>query len=121
MARRHRSWIGQLGLQLALAFVGVALAAVVAAIAVNSVRVSGDIDRLVHDQQSELLNAVAVAAGSAYDADEGGWAHANLSLLTAAVEKTGSAFYLRDQRDHLVAESPNFSALVAAGGADRTE
>jgi signal transduction histidine kinase len=121
MASRNRSWIGLLGLQLALAFVGVALAAVVAAIAVNSIRVSGDVDRLVRDQQSELLNAVAVAAGSAYDAGDGGWVHADLSLLTAAVEKTGSAFYLRDLRGHLVAESSNFGAFAVAGGPVRTE
>ena len=111
--------IGLLGLQLALAFVGVALAAVVAAIAVNSIRVSGDITRLQRHQQLQEINAVDVAFGVAHV--DGGWSRAELMLVLRALDNTGSAVQLRGARGQVVTESPYFGALAGAGAPLRTK
>jgi two-component system sensor histidine kinase BaeS len=110
MSRPGRSvWIGRLGLQLLLAFVGVAIAAVATAILVASLTVSKDVQGLVRDQERDLTRAVAVAAGTAFERT--GWLPAGLAPAVALVVRTGSGIQIRSASGKLVETSPGYEQL----------
>ncbi|HEY3905200.1 MAG TPA: HAMP domain-containing sensor histidine kinase [Streptosporangiaceae bacterium] len=112
MSRPGRSgWLGQLSLQLALAFIGVAVAAVAAAILIASLTVSQDVRTLVHDEQADLARAAATAAATAYQ--QAGWQRADLDPVVAAVVDTGSGIQIRDATGRLIDTSPAFEAFAA--------
>jgi hypothetical protein len=77
MHKADGPWIGRLGLRLVLAFVGVALAAIVSLILLGSLTMSREINQLVERQQFALTHATAVAAADAYD--HVGWSRADLT------------------------------------------
>jgi signal transduction histidine kinase len=72
---------GTLGLRLALAFLGVALAAVALLAGLTAAFASADVSNLATQQRTDLARAVAFAAGAAYDKNDT-WSTADLSLLT---------------------------------------
>ncbi len=113
MSRPGRSWIGRLGLQLTIAFVGVALAAVIVALLIFSLRIGNDFDRVVSDQNVDLTRAVAAASAAAYN--KVGWAHADLTPVAALANGTGSAIEIKNDSGHLVRASPRFSVIALHG------
>jgi len=70
-----------LGLRLALAFLGVALAAVALIAVLTAVFSAVDVSSLASRQRDELAGAFAVAAGSAWHQHQG-WAGADLKQAT---------------------------------------
>src|SRR6201996_9699641 len=69
---------GTLGLRLALAFLGVALAAVALLAGLTAVFAAADVSSLASRQRAQLTDAIAVAAGSAWDRNHG-WRFADLA------------------------------------------
>lgn len=114
MAKSGGPWIGQLGLRLSLAFVGVALAAVGVAILLSSLTVSTDVDQLLRQQQKDLTRAAAVAAAAAYGNQ--GWPRADLSPLTDFVAQAGAGVQVRNAAGRVVDHSPGFSTFRAGPG-----
>ena len=103
---------GPVGLRLALAFVGVALAAVSLLAGLTAAYDASDVSRLVTRQQAELTQAVAVAAGAAWDHSDG-WAGADLSPVLDLAGRIGADVQVRDARGGLVRSSPGFARLPA--------
>jgi two-component system sensor histidine kinase BaeS len=110
MAKPTGPWIGQLGLRLSLAFVGVALAAVGAAILLNAFTVNTDVDQLIRQQQVDLTQATEVAAAAAYRSH--GWQEKkDLSPVTDLVLQAGAGVQVRDATGQVVDQSASFEAL----------
>jgi len=112
-----------LGLRLALAFLGVALAAVALIAVLTAVYSAVDVSSLADRQRSELASAFAVAAGSAWQQHEG-WASADLEPVFDLAARSGVRLQVRDAAGHVVrsaggfasADGPWASAPVQAGG-----
>ncbi len=112
-----------LGLRLALAFLGVALAAVALIAVLTAVYSAVDVSSLANRQRSELASAFAVAAGSAWQQHEG-WARADLEPVFDLAARSGVRLQVRDAAGHVVrsaggfasADGPWASAPVQAGG-----
>jgi two-component system sensor histidine kinase BaeS len=100
-------WIGQLGLRLALAFVGVAFAAIASSILFGSVASTLAVDQLVKQQETDLTNATALAAGSAYGHSD--WAHAELAPVIDFVVQAGAQVQVTDLAGNVMRQSPHFS------------
>src|SRR5580698_9052818 len=77
-----------LGLRLALAFLGVSLAAVALLAVLAAVFSSVDVSSLGNRQRSELARAFAVAAAGSWNADRG-WAGADLSPVIEVAGHSG--------------------------------
>src|ERR1700683_3664539 len=84
MSKPDRPRFGQMGLQLTLAFVGVALAAVITVVVISASNVDSDLDDVVAGQQIEFTQAIAGAAGAAYH--HASWGTADLAPVVALVE-----------------------------------
>jgi len=103
---------GTLGLRLALAFLGVALAAVALLAGLTAAFAAADVSTLASQQRAELANAIAVAAGAAWDR-HGSWESAYLSPVLDLATNTGTTVQILDQAGHVAAASPGFA--VAKG------
>jgi signal transduction histidine kinase len=112
MAKSGRPWIGQLGLRLALAFVGVALAAVIASILLGTVTTSRDVDELIAGQHKDLAQATAKAAAAAYH--RGHWEPADLAPLLDFVRRAGAVVEVRASDGRWLASSRRFEAVSPA-------
>jgi len=114
---------GTLGLRLALAFLGVALAAVALIAVLTAVFSAADVSSLASRQRNELAGAFAVTAASLWEQNRG-WANATLEPVTDVAANTGVQLEVRDMAGHVVAATPGFasatgpkaSAPVVAGG-----
>ncbi len=84
-----------LGLRLALAFLGVALAAVALIAVLTAVFSAADVSSLASRQREELAGAFAVAAGSAWQQHQS-WAGADLKPLINVAAETGVRLQVRD-------------------------
>src|SRR6266568_3931092 len=122
MGRQARPWIGRLGLQLALAFVGVALAAVFASILLGAVTTSRSIDELVKSQHEDLAQATANSAAAAYH--RGHWVPADLAVLFDFVKRAGAVVQVRASNGQVITArdfdtadpASQVNANVTAGG-----
>ena len=101
---------GTLGLRLALAFLGVALAAVALLAGLTAFFASADVSNLATQQRTDLARAVAFAAGVAYDKNDT-WTNAGLSLVLDQAARTGLAVQILDQTGHVVDQSGNFRTV----------
>ena len=108
MARPASS--GPLGLRLALAFVGVALAAVAVLAGLTAAYVAADVSHLVRQQQQHLTHAVAVAAGAAWNRGDS-WTGADLSPVLDLAARVGADVQVRDTGGRVVRVSPGFAGL----------
>src|SRR5215475_8846473 len=102
-----------LALRLALAFLAVALAAVALLAILTAVLAASDVTALVHRQRSDLTNAVAAAAGAAWERDNG-WDRADLGPVLDLVRRLGGAgaeVQIRDSAGGVVLSSPGFAGL----------
>jgi two-component system sensor histidine kinase BaeS len=102
-----------MGLQLTLAFVGVALAAVITAVVISAFSVDSDLSKLVTGQESVFTSSAAAATGAAYR--QSGWAGTDLSPVIALVTRTGTGLEVRDNRGRVIKESPGFGGLSGLG------
>jgi two-component system, OmpR family, sensor histidine kinase BaeS len=102
----HRT--GRLGLQLALAFVAVAIAAVGAAILIASVTLGGDEREILNLGYQRQTSAVASDAAAAYA--HHGWGPA-LAPVLAGTRRTGAAIQVRNQDGAVVRSSPGFGSF----------
>ncbi|HVB42277.1 MAG TPA: ATP-binding protein [Streptosporangiaceae bacterium] len=107
MPRQGRPWIGQLGLRLTLAFVGVALAGIAVLAALTALSSGQDIAQLARRQQESLTVATAVAAGAAYDRI--GWRRADLRPILDLVSRDGASAQVLDRDGNVVGSSSGFS------------
>ncbi len=98
--------IGRLGMQLTLAFVAVALAAVVGSILIASLMIGGSFNRLIKDHESDLARSTAVATGVAYR--RSGWAHADLRPIVAFIARSGAGVQIHATDGKLVRSSPGY-------------
>ncbi|MGH3296469.1 MAG: HAMP domain-containing protein, partial [Trebonia sp.] len=98
-----------LGLRLALAFLGVALAAVALIAVLTAVFSAADVSSLANRQRDELAVAFATVAGSAWQQNQG-WAGADLRTVTDPAEQIGVQLEVRDAGGNTVAETSGFAA-----------
>src|SRR5215472_16277859 len=104
--------IGQLGRRLALAFIAVAVAAIVIDTVLSQVGVAAEITRVAERQEAGFGTAVARTAGAAYEGI--GWKHADLDQAFDLVRRAGGALQVRDSAGHLVRSSPGFASMPAS-------
>jgi two-component system sensor histidine kinase BaeS len=97
-----------LGLRLALAFLGVALAAVTLLAVLAAVFSAVDVSTLGDRQRGELADAFAVAAAASWDRGHG-WDGADLAPMLDLAERSGVRLQVRDQAGHAVATTTGFS------------
>ena len=104
---------GAIGLRLALAFVGVALAAITLLAGLAAVFSAADVSALASRERSQLAGAVAVAAGAAWDLT-GDWAAADLAPVLDLAARTGADTQIRTVAGRPVASSPGFAGHPGA-------
>jgi two-component system, OmpR family, sensor histidine kinase BaeS len=98
-----------LGLRLALAFLGVALAAVALISVLTAVFSSVDVSSLVTSQRTNLADAFAVSAGSSWRQHQS-WSSAYLTPLIDTAEESGVQLQVRDDSGGVVATTSRFTA-----------
>lgn len=108
-ARPRQTGGDTLALRLALAFLGVALAAVAILAGLTAVFAARDVSGLARSQRSELTAAIAVAAGAAWERT-GSWAGADLSPSLELAARTGADAQIRDASGAIVAASQGYAA-----------
>ena len=96
-----------IGLRLALAFLGVALAAVALLAVLAAAFAAADVANLASRQRSDMTSAIAVAAGAAWDRTDS-WAGANLAPVVDLATRTGADVEITDQAGQPAAASPAF-------------
>jgi two-component system sensor histidine kinase BaeS len=97
-----------LGLRLALAFISVALAAVALVAGLTAGFAAADVSALATRQHAELTNAIAVAAGAAWDKNDS-WAAADLGPALDLAGQAGADVQIRDRQGSVVSSSPGFA------------
>jgi two-component system, OmpR family, sensor histidine kinase BaeS len=115
-----------LALRFALAFLGVALAAVALLAVWAAVFSSADVSSLATRQRAELAGSISLAAGAAWG-QHGGWDTADLTPVTDLAARSGLALLIRDASGATVLSTPGYgtqpgepsSAPVEAGGQQR--
>ena len=100
-----------LGLRLALAFLGVALAAVALIAVLTAVFSAVDVSSLASRQRDELAGALAVAAGSAWERNQS-WADADLGSAIDLAEQFGVQLQVRDVGGRSVVATNGFAAAA---------
>ncbi|HTZ28988.1 MAG TPA: HAMP domain-containing protein, partial [Streptosporangiaceae bacterium] len=98
-----------LGPRLALAFLGVALAAIALLAILAAVFSAVDVSSLANRQRDDLAAAVAVAAAASWSQDQG-WAGADLMPVLELAQHSGLKLQVRDADGHAVATTPGFDA-----------
>ena len=100
-----------LGLRLALAFLGVALAAVALIAILTAVFSAVDVSSLASRQRSELASAFAVAAASSWQHDQR-WVSAGLAPTLDLAAHSGVQLQVRDEAGHAVAATSGFTSAT---------
>jgi len=111
-ARRPGARGDALGLRLALAFLGVALAAVALLAGLAAAFAAADVANLATRQRSALTSAIAVAAGAAWNRTDS-WAGANLAPVLDLAARTGADVEITGQAGEIVAVSGGFRKHAA--------
>lgn len=100
--------VGRLGLQLALAFVGVAITAGVAASVVTALTVNTAEGQVLSRQEIMQTNAAALGAAATYVPS--GWPR-ELAPVIAVIDRTGAAARVWDSAGVAVRSSPGFESF----------
>jgi two-component system, OmpR family, sensor histidine kinase BaeS len=100
-----------LGLRLALAFLGVALAAVALIAILAAVFAAADVSSLSNRQRSDLASASAEAAAASWDRNHG-WVQADLAPVLDLAARSGVRLQVRDAAGRAVAATAGFSAAT---------
>ena len=101
--------LGQLGRRLIVAFVGVALAAIVVDTVASARSLTADVSAVLAKERVSLTGSLALASGAAYRG--GGWRQANLMPVMDLAGRSGAGVRLTTTGGRLVGTSPRFSAL----------
>ncbi len=99
---------GTLGLRLALAFLGVALAAIALLAGLTAAFAAADVSNLASQQRGDLAKAIAAMAAAAWDENRT-WSSADLSSVLDLAAPTGAAVQIRDQAGQVVTSSRGFA------------
>ena len=105
---RHGS---TLGLRLALAFLGVAFAAVALIAVLTAVFSAADVSSLATRQRTELAGAFAAEAGSSWQRN-GSWTGADLASALNWAEHFGVQLQVRDAAGHAVTATSDFASVT---------
>jgi signal transduction histidine kinase len=105
LGARH---FGRLATQLALAFMAVALVAIVAMSITGSIVVFSRIGQLATKQQERTVDAAALGAAAVYRPV--GWA-ARLTPVIVVIDRAGSRMKCRNDRGRVVRSSPGYSSF----------
>src|SRR6516162_3279983 len=111
--RRPGTRSDALGLRLALAFLGVALAAVALLAGLAAAFTAADVSDLASRQRSNLASAITVAAGAAWDRTNS-WTGAYLNPVLDLAARTGADVQVRDQAGRIAAVSRQFSQYASS-------
>jgi two-component system, OmpR family, sensor histidine kinase BaeS len=103
--------IGKLGLRLALAFLGVALTAIIVLSALTEIGIGHDINHLANKQERSLARSVAVASGALYS--KTGWKNADLMPVFELVDNQGAEAQITDLRGVVIQSTPDYSEVPA--------
>src|SRR6266700_1530056 len=106
MAKPQFFGIGKLGLRLALAFLGVALTAIIVISALTEIGIGHDINHLASKQERSLTRSVAVASGALYS--KAGWKSADLMPVFELVDNEGAEAQITDMRGVIVQSTPGY-------------
>ncbi|HJZ03013.1 MAG TPA: HAMP domain-containing protein, partial [Streptosporangiaceae bacterium] len=106
-----------LGLRLALAFISVALAAVALVAGLTAGFAAADVSALATRQHAELTNAIAVAAGAAWDKNDS-WTTADLTPVLDLAGQAGADVQIRNRQGSVVTSSPGFTAQSSSPATD---
>ena len=98
-----------LALRLALAFLGVALAAVALLAVWAAVFSAADVSSLADKQREDLASAISLAAGAAWDQNKS-WNSADLNPLVDLADRSGLALQIRDATSHKVLSTEGFDS-----------
>lgn len=98
-----------LGVRLALAFLGVAVAAIALIAVLTAVFSAVDVSSLASRQRNELASAFAVAAASSWQQHQG-WTGADLTPALDLAAHSGVQLQVRDSADHIVATTSGFAS-----------
>jgi two-component system, OmpR family, sensor histidine kinase BaeS len=112
-AKRGGARSDALGLRLALAFLGVALAAVALLAGLAAAFTAADVANLATRQRSDLTSAIAVAAGAAWNRTDS-WSGANLAPVVDLAARTGADMEITDQAGRPTAVSRGFREHAAS-------
>lgn len=105
-------WRGNtLGLRLALAFLGVALAAVALIAVLTAVLSAIDVSSLATRQRNDLASAFSIAAASSWDQNHG-WASADLTPVLDLAAHSGVQLQVRDASNHIVVATSGFASAT---------
>ena len=106
-----------LGLRLALAFISVALAAVALVAGLTAGFAAADVSALATRQHAELTNAIAVAAGAAWDKNDS-WTTADLTPVLDLAGQAGADVQIRNRQGSVVTSSPGFTTRSSSPATD---
>jgi two-component system, OmpR family, sensor histidine kinase BaeS len=101
--------IGKLGLRLALAFLGVALTAIIVLSALTEIGVGHDINHLANKQERSLTRSVAVASGALYT--KTGWKNADLKPVFDLVDDQGAEARVTDMHGVTIQTTPGYGSV----------
>jgi two-component system sensor histidine kinase BaeS len=99
--------IGKLGLRLALAFLGVALTAIIVLSALTEIGIGHDINHLANKQERSLARSVAVASAALYS--KTGWKNADLKPVFELVDNQGAEAQITDMNGVVIQTTPGYS------------
>ena len=102
-----------LGLRLALAFLGVALAAIALIAVLTAVFSAVDVSSLASRQRTDLASIFAVAAGNAWQQDQS-WSGADLAPVRQQAARGGVQLQVRDAAGHPVTSTSGFPGAAGA-------
>src|SRR5690348_3540272 len=112
-AKRGGARSDALGLRLALAFLGVALAAVALLAGLAAAFAAADVANLATRQRSDLTSAIAVAAGAVWNRTDS-WVGANLAPVLDLAARTGADVEITDEAGQPAAVSRGFREHAAS-------
>jgi two-component system sensor histidine kinase BaeS len=101
--------IGKLGLRLTVAFLGVALTAIVVLSVLTEIGTGHDINHFAMKQERSLSRAVAVASAALYN--EGGWRGADLESVFDLVANEGAEAQITDMYGVVIRTTPGYGAV----------
>src|SRR5215813_4216080 len=112
-SRRPGTRSDALGLRLALAFLGVALAAVALLAGLAAAFAAADVSDLTNRQRSNLASAITVASGAAWDRTNS-WAGADLNPVLDLAARTGADVQVQDRAGRVAAVSQKFPRYASS-------
>jgi two-component system, OmpR family, sensor histidine kinase BaeS len=100
-----------LGLRLALAFLGVAVAAIALIAVLTAVFSAADVSSLASRQRAELAGAFAAVAAGSWHQDQG-WTSEGLAPVIEGAEHSGVQLQVRDAAGRAVASTAGFASAT---------